>query len=104
MFNKKYLKSYDINYLKCQDYDAWLKLSLNKNFKFRNINRKLTYHSLDKSLSLQSILSELKIRFKHLKHLELANLIISIIFIFYLILVLFFKLVIKKNKLVFFLK
>ena len=27
IFNKKYLKSYDINYLKCQDYDAWLKLS-----------------------------------------------------------------------------
>ena len=97
MFNKKYLKSYDINYLKCQDYDAWLKLSLNKNLKFRNIYRKLTYHSLDKSLSLQSILDEIKIRFKHLKHLGLAKFIISFFYIFYSILVLFYKLVIKKK-------
>ena len=97
MFNKKYLKSYDINYLKCQDYDAWLKLSLNKNLKFRNIYRKLTYTSKDKSLSSQSILDELRIRFKHLKHLGLAKFIISFFYIFYSILVLFYKLVIKKK-------
>ena len=97
VFNKKYMKSYDITFPKCQDYNAWLKLSLNKDLKFRNIYRKLTYHSLDKSLSPQSILDELRIRFKHLKHLGLAKFVISFFYIFYSILVLSYKFVIKKK-------
>lgn len=97
MFNKNYLKSYDTDYIKCQDYNAWLKLSLNRNLSFKNIHRKLIFYSLDKPLSLNSIFNDLKIRFIHLKHLEFNKFIISFLFIFYSIFTLFYKFIAKKK-------
>ncbi len=97
MFNKRHLKSYDPKYSKCQDYDAWLKLSLNRRLSFKNIYRQLTFYSLTKPLSFNSVLIDLKIRFKHLKHLGFFELIISTFYIFCSIFILFYKLMAKKK-------
>lgn len=97
MFNKRHLKSYDPKYSKCQDYDAWLKLSLNRRLSFKNIYRQLTFYSLTKPLSFNSVLIDLKIRLKHLKHLGFFELIISTFYIFCSIFILFYKLMAKKK-------
>lgn len=97
MFNKKYLKSYDPKYSKCQDYDAWLKLSLNRRLRFKNIYRQLTFYSLNKPLTFNSVLNDLKIRLKHLRHLGFFKLIISSFFIFCSLFILFYKLMAKKK-------
>ena len=97
IFNKKFFKSYNPEYLKCQDYDAWLRLSLNKNLKFKNIKRKLTYIDLSKPLSFLSAINDIKIRYKHLKHLKLLKSIFSFTYIFISIFKLFYKVIINKK-------
>ena len=97
MFNKRYFSEYDTEYIKCQDYDAWLRLSLNKNLKFKNIKRKLTYIDLSKPLSFLSAINDIKIRYKHLKHLTLLKSTFSFTYIFISIFKLFYKVIINKK-------
>ena len=97
MFNKRYFSEYDTKYIKCQDYDAWLKLSKNKNLEFKNISRRLTYHNLSNRLHFLTIINDLKIRFRHLKNLNFINFISSTLYILYSIIILLIKFLINKK-------
>ena len=97
MFNKRYFSEYDTKYIKCQDYDAWLKLSKNENLEFKNISRRLTYHNLSNRLHFLTIINDFKIRSRHLKNLNFINFISSTLYILYSIIILLIKFLINKK-------